>query len=231
MKLPRRANVITGGLFTASAAILIGVVYFAMNIEVIKDWTLTLPNQDIHTGDTIVVASRYMKLKQVKGTSQRSIECQSTPGIFVSYPLNKVTANRAAGKTGTGIIVTIPTKMAGINNPPDTCHICVALSYPVLPGRNVPYFKCTKNFTLLPEPVNQTSTAESQSPSSVSNLSYSYPSITSLPNNTANPSPEQSDTSQPQESTPTPTPDPTPQPTADHTNILEQLIAGVRRLI
>jgi hypothetical protein len=178
MKLPRKANIITGSLFLSSAAILIGVVYFAMNIEVIKDWTLTLPNSDIHAGDTIVVASRYTKLKQVRGTSVRSLECQSTPGIFVSYPLSKVSANRAPGNTGTGIIVTMPEQLIGVQKLPDTCRVCIALSYPVLPGRTVPYFKCTKNFTLLPVPGSQTSKEESQSLGSVSEQSNSYPNTT-----------------------------------------------------
>lgn len=149
MNRHQRSNLISYTLFAASAAILAGVVYFALNIQVIKNWSLTLPSGDIHAGDTLVVASTYTKVRQVTGTSMRTIECESQKGIYVSYPLNHVMANRAPGTTGTGIIVTVPTELNGITKLPDTCHICVSLTYPVLPFRTVPYFRCTSDFNLL----------------------------------------------------------------------------------
>lgn len=203
-------------LFLTSVCILVGVVYFAMNIQVIKDWSLTLPSGPIHAGDTIVVASRYTKLKQVKGTSVRSLECESTPGIFVSYQLNKVAANRAPGSTGTGVVVKMPTVFAGINKLPDTCHVCIALTYPVLPGRTVPYFKCTKNFTLLPVVSNQTSTAGSQSQTSVSEGSVSDSSFS---NTTPQSPPPQSNNVQ------------APQPAPTKPSLLQRILNPTKNLI
>lgn len=143
MTLPRRATVISSLLFGASAVILAGVIYFALNIQVLKDWTLTAPPGDKALGDTFVVASRYTKIRQVTGKSVRTLECAYTPGVYISYPLDKRAANRAPGKAGTGVVVTIPSYLKGTQKLPAQCHVCVALTYPVLPFRNVPYFKCT----------------------------------------------------------------------------------------
>lgn len=221
LHIPRRANIVTGALLTASLVILIGVVYFAFNIQVIKDWHLTLPSQEIHAGDTIVVASTYTKLRQVTGISTRSIECAIKPGIYLSTPLNKVLANRAANpnkKTGTGILVQIPASMKGITSLPDPCHICVALSYPVLPGRSVPYFNCTKDFELLPVVAAGAPPASSQgspSPVAVLNRGSSSTNITSVTNTTQlNPS--------------QPTQPVTPQPSQ---NIVQRVLGAVDNLI
>lgn len=171
MKLPSRANIITGTLLTASLVMIVGVVYFAFSIQVITNWRLTPPTGDIHAGDTIIVASRYTKLRQVTGTSRRTLECQTQPGIYLSTPLNRVDANRAPGTTGTGVLVTIPKAIKGIASLPDPCHVCIALAYPVLPFRTVPYFKCTKDFMLLPAVVSESPAASQTTPSQVAVIS------------------------------------------------------------
>lgn len=164
----RIANLLSYMLFVFSLLLIVFVFIFTRNIQVLSNWNLTLPSGDIHVGDTIVVASTYVKLRQVDGSSVRSIECQSTKGIYISTPLNKAIANRAPGKTGTGIVATIPSKLSGITALPDACHICVSLTYPVLPLKTVSYFHCTKDFTLLPSAapvaVSSAATQTSQSP-------------------------------------------------------------------
>lgn len=198
MKMFRRANLITGTLFAMSAAILIGVVYFAFNIQVLKDWRLTLPSGPIHAGDTIVVASTYTKLRQVTGTSMRTLECEARPDVFISTPLNKVSANRSPGTTGTGVLVTIPNQIQGITTLPDTCRVCIALTYPVLPGRTVPYFKCTVDFTLLSKTAPATvsaSTTQTSPSQSVPVATAPNSSVSSSDNTVAQPA-QQPDTSQ-----------------------------------
>ena len=87
MRLPRRANLITAGLFLLSGAILAWSLYSTFTIDVIDDktWRLVLPAGEIHAGTTIYVKSEYTKLRQVEGQAERYIECKTKDGVQVSY--------------------------------------------------------------------------------------------------------------------------------------------------
>lgn len=192
-------------LFGTSVCIVLAVVYYVSNIQVISNWKLTIPSTvgTIHVGDTFVVDSVYTKLRQVTGTSKRSLECQSSPGVFVSYPLNSVSANRAPGHSGTGVIVSL-TNLRGLPPLPAPCRVCVALGYPILPGRTVPYFKCTSLFFLQPasvassasSPIPKTSPAQAQAVSSPSETIDNTSTTSSFTQNTIAPPPAQPDSSQ-----------------------------------
>lgn len=217
---PRFLNIISYSLFLISAGMIVVVVLLTRNMQVLANWKLTLPTGPIRVGDTIVVASTYTKLRQVTGSSTRTIECAYGKGIYISTPLDKAIANRAPGKTGTGIVVKIPAALTGVKALPDPCHICVSISYPVLPLRTVSYFKCTKDFNLLPAvaPATVSSAAIRTSPVQVS-----------LPSHTSSQSADGSMSSSNSSSDTTPSQSNFEQPAAP--SLVNRAFSGIRHII
>lgn len=145
---PKLINVLSFVLFATSAAILVGVVVFTVNIDVLTNWNLALPSGDIHAGDTVLIESTYTKLRAVTGTAHRYLDCENGTNSFIRYAINQAVADHApGGKTGTGITLKIPTDVPDL---PATCRVSVNVVYKVYPWRSVTEFNSTKDFTLLP---------------------------------------------------------------------------------
>ncbi len=136
-------------LFALSALILASTLYFIFSIKVLADWRITLPAGDIHVGDTVVLRSEYTKLRDVQGRSARYIDCQNREGVMISYPVNEAPADHAAGKGGTGVVLSVPTSIPDV---PTQCQFRISLDYPVLPFRHVTQTNHTNSFKLLPRP-------------------------------------------------------------------------------
>lgn len=134
-------------LFALSIVILAMAAYMNFRIDVLSDWRLELPKDDIHIGDVIVVESIYKKELDVSGKSTRYIECKNERGIFIRYPISEATANRSSGKNGTGIIMKIPNS---IPDAPVTCRINVTIDYEIMAWRHVIESQNSKTFTLYP---------------------------------------------------------------------------------
>ena len=206
-----RINLLSYLLLLLSAITLVATVYFLSNIKVLENWKLSIPNTEIHVGDTVTIESTYNKLRDTSGESTRYITCKNKAGLWVRYELNRATSDRAKGKGGTGIVVIIRRDIADV---PTQCKFEVAIRYEVLPFRSVHVVNETNTFTLYPEKVTESSSNESltatqtsQSPTappSRSNSSVSYPNNTppaqQLPSNSS----QQSDNPAPEPSPPTP---------------------------
>ena len=156
---PRLVNLLSYILFAASAVVLVVLVAFTMQVDVLKNWKLELPSGPIHAGDTIVVQSTYTKVRAVTGVATRYLECASVQGAFIRYPINQATADRAPGVSiGTGVVLKIPETVPGL---PAQCRISINVRYQVYPWRAVTEFTSTNGtFILLP----------SRSPGAVSSL-------------------------------------------------------------
>jgi hypothetical protein len=189
---PRFVNLVSYVLFAISLGIIITAFAFTMNVDVLKDWHLTLPNGAIHAGDTILVESTYTKVRPVNGTAVRYLECENATNSYIRYPINQAVADRAPGsRTGTGISIVIPESVPDL---PAKCRISVLIKYPVYPWRTVSEYNATQSFTLLPKvvaPAVVSSTATQTSPSPIVYLSPSLPQDTSITNS------QQPDSSQP----------------------------------
>lgn len=156
-------------MFTATLVILTATFVFTENVTVLKDWTINLPTQPIHAGDTINVQSVYTKLRPLTGTAERYVDCKGFKGGYIRYLVNKAVANRApAVHTGTGIVILIP---MGIPDLPTQCHISIVVTYQVYPWRAITQFNQSKDFTLLPSlsPVTSQQPAASAESSTASN--------------------------------------------------------------
>lgn len=134
-------------MMVLSAIFIAASVYMTFSIDVLKDWTLTLPQQEVHAKDTITIQSVYTKVMSVKGESFRYLDCKNKNGITIRYPLNQAIADRAAQKGGTGVVVIMPDNVPDL---PAKCKVSVVIDYPVLPWRHVIETQETKEFTLLP---------------------------------------------------------------------------------
>lgn len=148
MTKPNKTQVFSYALFALSAAVLFASFMLTMNITVLKDWRLSTPAADIHAGDTVTLVSQYTKVRNVTGKSVRYIECQNSQHIYIRYPLNEAVANRAAGRSGTGIVVKVPET---IPNLPTTCKFTIAIEYDVYPWRKVNVSQSSNEFQLLPK--------------------------------------------------------------------------------
>lgn len=180
-------RIFTKLLIVASLVVLASTAYFVVKLDVLVDWRIEIPTAtEYHAGDTIVVESIYTKLRQVEGEARRYVECETRPGVYVSYLVNEVPADRRAGSGGTGIEIPIP---RGIANLPTDCRIRISIDYPVLPFRHVTEVATSDTFRLLPEReedrirresgnenVSDSQNIAAQVPASSQNVSY--------PNNT-----------------------------------------------
>lgn len=144
-----RLRALNAVLYALSGAIVIAslvVSYlFIAPVDVLKDWQIILPDNELHVGEEVVLQSQYTKLKPVKGTAVRYVECENDRGIFIRYPLNEATADRAPGLGGTGIVVKLPETVPDL---PARCKFSIVIVYRVYPFRDVTEFVSSKEFTL-----------------------------------------------------------------------------------
>ena len=144
---PNSSQLLSYALFAFSICVLLFSIMATMNVDVIKDWKLTIIRNEIPVGDQAVIISEYTKVREVSGKSVRYIECRNIDGVWIRYPLNEARADRAKGTGGTGIPVVIP---SNIPNLPTQCKFTIAIDYEVYPWRTVHVVNSTKEFTLVP---------------------------------------------------------------------------------
>lgn len=192
-----KASLIAYSLITLALVIIFSTTYFVWNIDVVRDWKLVVPQQPIHAGDTIIVESRYTKLRDITpGYAKRYIDCQNKDGLTVSYQINEAIADKTAGeKKATGIEMVMPTI---IPNLPATCAIRITVSYPVLPLRTVLETNTSDSFELQPkrEPTSSVNESPRSTSTSQSLSQESDQSMSSSSNSTATPQSPQRDSSQ-----------------------------------
>lgn len=129
---------------------LIMVYILVVPTEVLKDWTITVPEGDHYVGDTMPVVYHYTKVMNVSGTAKRYIECRTIGATYTRYPLSEAEANHTAGtRTGTGLFVTIP----NIPQVPTKCHITISVVYTVYSFKKQNESAQSKDFTVLPKVV------------------------------------------------------------------------------
>ena len=175
-----RTQLISYILFFLSACILGFTIYMNVKTDVLKDWRLVLPQQDIRIGDSIVLQSLYTKVMDVSGKSTRYIECKTSNGVFVRYPISEAVANRAAGQSGTGIPVVIPST---IPNVPTTCRFNITIEYEVFIWRKHIESVNSEIFTLNPAKESlEVSVQENEPPQTNQNLATSQRPAESLNN-------------------------------------------------
>lgn len=134
-------------LFGLSFVILLMAFLLTRNVDVLQNLKLTNPPGEIHAGQTVIVTTSFVKVRDVVGESTRYIECQTKDGIPIRYIVNTAKANRPIGKGGTGIQVEIPNS---IPNVPTKCHFSISVEYHVYPWRTVNETANSPDFTLLP---------------------------------------------------------------------------------
>lgn len=174
-------------------------IYMTVTVDVLDNWKLALPNQKIHVGDEVTVASTYTKKMSVTGTAIRYLDCKNKDGVLIRYELNRREANRAARTGGTGIVVVMPPTVVDL---PAKCRIAVAIDYQIFLFKHVIETNETEEFTLYPKettsavPSGDSSQKTNQTPVSVSGQGLVNGS-SSLPNTTPSTPTSQSNTSQP----------------------------------
>lgn len=171
-----KTRVVSYVLFVLSGVILAVAIYMNMSIDVLDNWRLVLPKQEIHAGETIVVQSLYEKKLSVTGKATRYVECENRPGVFVRYPVSEAIANRGAGKTGTGIEILIPDNIPSL---PATCKITIVIDYEIAFWRHVIEQNSSATFTLLPEREKSQTEDVSQETSQTEDLMAVQPTLPS----------------------------------------------------
>lgn len=223
MKIPHisKTSMVAYFLFFVSFCIATTTAYFVFTLDVLKDWKLTIPEQPIHVGDTIVIESAYIKLRDVSGTATRYIVCDNAKGISIRYELNQRTANRRSGQGGTGIDVTIRRDIPDL---PAKCKFAVAIEYEVLPFRKVHEYNETKEFMLQPErttPVNASGEPQAVSQTNLVPVPASVSSSSSSSQNTPSQPQPQLESSQPTQ----------PAPQQPQPSLVESVVTGVQGIV
>lgn len=152
-----KALSLVASISLVSAALFIAYIVL-FPVDVITNWKLSIPKTEYTLGETVVIESLYTKKINTPRDSQseRYLECKNANGIYIRYLLNKAAANRAASpSTGTGVVVTIPDKLAELNLP-TSCFFSIAINYNVYPRRAEAEYNRTQNFTLIPKSTENT---------------------------------------------------------------------------
>lgn len=187
---PNATQLVSAVLFMMSAVLVGASVYMNASVDVLEDWRLELPQQEVHAGDTLVVQSIYKKTLDVSGKATRYIECQNPSGVYIRYPISEAVANRASGSTGTGVVMVVPLTIPDV---PTTCRVNITIDYEVLLWRHVIESVNSSEFKLLPARQG----GEGQGTSQNQGVdSAQIGSGVSYPNNTTSINPAQRDISQ-----------------------------------
>jgi hypothetical protein len=210
-------------LFFLSALILGGTVFANLNADVLKNWRLVLPEQQIRVGDEVVVQSLYEKVRNSRGVSVRYIECRNETGVFIRYPISEAVANRDVGKAGTGVVFVVPSTIPNI---PAKCRFNITIDYEVYRWRHVIESTNSAEFTLYGKESN--SNDES---SETSRTKFLGDNQSSYSNDTPQPEYAQRNISQGKEITTPERPlEPTPQPVPEP-GLLQRILSPVTNLL
>ena len=147
-KRPTLTNIVSYVLFSLSVLILLGLYLFTLQVTVLQNWTMAVPDKPIHSGDTILLTSHYKKLRAVTGSYTTYLDCISA-GSYIRYQVNQAKGDHTPGVGATGAQIVIPSNIPSL---PDRCHISVIITYPVYPWRTITQYAQTDDFTVLPAP-------------------------------------------------------------------------------
>ena len=123
------ANKLFGALVSASiiVALVLGMYVALWPVDVLQNWTLTTDKDTYQTNETVIVTTRFDKVRNVTGISKRYIECETRNESINRIPISEGEANRSVQtKANNAIYLRIPSNIAEL---PSTCHIEIVVEY------------------------------------------------------------------------------------------------------
>lgn len=115
-------------------------------INVLKNWTLSVPGGTYHQGQEVAAHVEVDKVRNSQAYAHRNIECLSK-GNFISYHLVDVQGGKRAGHISSNIVFKIPSTIPDL---PTTCRFSIASTYKVYGLRSVNDYVASNTFRLEP---------------------------------------------------------------------------------
>lgn len=130
-------------------AITIVFIYIKFSpVDVLKDWTLSVPSGTYHQGQEVVAHTEVDKVRPVSAHAHRNIECRNKAGSFVSYHLADVIGgNSRVGHISADIPFIIPLNIPDL---PADCRFSIAAAYSVYSFRQVNEYTASNTFLVVP---------------------------------------------------------------------------------
>lgn len=157
------------GAYFLTALVLLSSVFILLNgfynrqqeerlrntpVDVLTNWTLRVDDSKTYMpGDVIQVESKFTKLINVKGTSERYIQCMKAhsmewDGLVLSNRTKGTQQPIKNGKATYGVGIPL-----NVGELPNTCRVCPVVTYNV--NKYHPAFQettCSNTFTIEPRP-------------------------------------------------------------------------------
>ncbi len=117
-------------------------------VDVLKNWTITVPNASYQAGDTITLRSQYTKVSGVSGKAFRYLECHQN-SVWVRYALQSAEANRPPSRAtqATGLVLELPSDLPNL---PMTCRVTISIDYEIYSFRKFNEYNASNTFDLQP---------------------------------------------------------------------------------
>jgi hypothetical protein len=140
--------------FLYSASVVIALSGFILlylvfaPVQVLKDWKISVPNQEYTPGSTIYITSYYTKVRDVSGSSKRYLQCYKPNSTdWDGYiPLTESDANRPKITNGKSVTaIAIPIDVPAL---PNTCRIYINVVYQINPFREYEQFNYSNTFKI-----------------------------------------------------------------------------------
>lgn len=149
MKKFRIANAIA---YIAAGSVVLAALTFMYillaPVDVLQNWSLKTDKNEYRTGETLIVTSKFDKVRDVSGTAKRYIECKTRNGSTNRIAIGEKEANRRSQVNGSNqIYLGVP---SDIIDTPTTCVIDIVVEYRIYRFRDhtehtkTPEFKVTK---------------------------------------------------------------------------------------
>lgn len=140
--------------YTITGAILLSGALFAFMalapVDVLSNWSLSVDaSKQYPEGSTIVVETRFNKLRSVTGISKRYIVCDTPNRSNVRIPVNEAAADRSQSKNNNELIyLAIPQSIPSL---PSTCQIEIVIEYTIYSFRKHVESVKSNSFTVIEE--------------------------------------------------------------------------------
>lgn len=152
--------------YLATGSIVVAALVFTfislIPIDVLNNWNLTTDKPEYEVGSTLIVTTKFDKLRNVTGTSKRYIECKTRNGSTNRIAIGEKEADRTPQKRASNeIYLGIPRDTI---EPPTTCFVEIVVTYNIYSFRNHTETARTPEFKVIEQPEKQSTLPEVTTP-------------------------------------------------------------------
>ena len=226
--LTTRALLIVMASLLAVSTLVLGVLLYARlsPLDVLKDWTISVPDQEYAVGEAVTVKSQAVKLVPAEGTATRFLKCSASANDGDrEVEIDSLVVNRPVGqRTSTGNDIRVP----DVPDLPRRCKLHIAVKYDIYPLLREQFFEYAETgyFTVVAPRSNKETKSADQAVSTPTPTSPVPSAPSSDAQRQAQP---EAQAQEPVQQTPQTSDQPAPQPTLiDRLNgLLSGLVGGL----